>query len=72
MHKNKTCKYHNEYLKRFVKSPYTYYEKYINNLYTKGDYWRYNNIFFFVILFVNNYLTNKRRKNIQASYVRKK
>lgn len=38
MHKNKICKYHNEYLKRFVKSPYTYYEKYINNLYTKGDY----------------------------------
>lgn len=27
---------------------------------------------FLIILFVNDYLTNKRRKNIEASYVRKK
>lgn len=29
-------------------------------------------VFFSRDLFVNDYLTNKRRKNIQASYVRKK
>lgn len=32
---------------------------------------RVHNVFF-VILFVNDYLTNKRRKNIEAPYVRKK
>ena len=50
---------------------FLFYEKCINNSYIRGN-TKSIIIFFFVILFVNNYLTNKRRKNIQASYIRKK